>query len=239
MDLVHRTRIRHSLAAALVVACLGAPAAARADAIPERDEAVTVDQYLMGRVSASPSARGVIHLWTNTGYSMRAAVYPVLDRKTSDNGAEWVKVLVQRRPKNAEVWIPARATHRVWVSWRIQVSLSSRTVRIYHSGQLARRMRVVVGAPSTPTPTGNFYVVDHLRLYNNWAHGVWALATSAYSLKLKHFDGGDGVVAMHGRGLLPEPVGTAASHGCIRFNNGDIAWMASRIPNGTRIEITR
>ena len=98
---------------------------------------------------------------------------------------------------------------------------------------------MVVGAPGTPTPRGHYFIVDHMRLYNNWAHGVHALATSAYSAKLKHFDGGDGVIALHGRGFLTAPVGTAASHGCIRFNDRDISWLAKRIQNGTRIDIQR
>jgi len=49
----------------------------------------------------------------------------------------------------------------------------------------------------------------------------------------------DGIVALHGRGYLTAPVGTAASHGCVRFNDRDIAWMAKHVPNGTRVDIQR
>src|SRR5947207_1738895 len=86
-------------------------------------------------------------------------------------------------------------------------------------------------AGATPTPTGQWYVVDRLRLRTSWAYGKWALATSAFSRILKHFEGGQGEVAMHARGSLTAPVGTAASHGCVRFRDGDIAWMAAHVPN--------
>ena len=52
-------------------------------------------------------------------------------------------------------------------------------------------------------------------------------------------DGGNGVVALHGRGSLTARVGTAASHCCIRLNDRDVAWLAKHVPNGTRIDIQR
>jgi lipoprotein-anchoring transpeptidase ErfK/SrfK len=225
---------------AALVAVVGVPALAQArDKIPERDEGVMIQRYLLGRVSPKIGARGSVHLWTNTGYSYRRAVYPVIQRKTLKDGSEWVKVRVQRRPRGVDTWIPAWATKRVWLRYRIVVDISSRVARIYKNGKLAKRFRVVVGAPGTPTPRGHFYVVDHIKLYNNWAHGVWALATSAYSSKLKHFDGGDGVIALHGRGYLTAPVGTAQSHGCVRFNDRDVRWLRIHIRNGTRIDVQR
>ncbi len=238
MDLVLHSRTRRWALAALLVVLVVVPAA-QALTLPKRDEAVMINRYLMGRVKPSQDARGSVHLWTNTGYSNRRAVYPVLAHKVLKDGSEWLKVRVVRRPRDVDTWIPAWATHHVWISWHIVIDLSSRTARIYKSGKLKRHFRVVVGAPGTETPRGHYYVVDRMRLHNSWANGVWALATSAYSAKLKHFDGGDGVVALHGRGYLTAPVGTAASHGCVRFRDGDIAWMAARIPNGTRVDIQR
>src|SRR5437764_9862088 len=231
---------RFLLACALAAVLVGVPVAvAEAVKLPQRDEAVMIKRYLLGRVVPKIGARGSVHLWTNTGYSNRRAVYPVVARKTLEDGSQWLKVRVVRRPRDVDTWVPAWATRQIWIDWHIVIDLSSRKARIYRNGRLYHHYRVVVGAPGTPTPTGHFYIVDHMKLYNNWAHGVWALATSAYSAKLKHFDGGDGVVALHGRGYLTARVGTAASHGCVRFNDRDIAWMAKHIPNGTRIDIQR
>jgi lipoprotein-anchoring transpeptidase ErfK/SrfK len=46
-------------------------------------------------------------------------------------------------------------------------------------------------------------------------------------------------VAIHGRGgaLLADPLGSARSHGCIRLDNGAIAWLAARATEGTPVAI--
>jgi hypothetical protein len=42
-------------------------------------------------------------------------------------------------------------------------------------------------------------------------------------------------VAIHGRSgpLLADPLGTAASHGCIRMDNAAVSWLAMRAVEGT------
>jgi lipoprotein-anchoring transpeptidase ErfK/SrfK len=214
-------------------------AAAYAASVPERFEGVTVSRYLMGRVKPTIAARGAAYLWTNTGFSNRRAVYPVIRRQVLADGSEWVQVAALRRRTQVKVWVPAWATRRVWIPYLIKVDISSRLATVYRSGKVAHRFRVVVGTPSTPTPTGRWYVVDRLRLHESWAYGKWALATSAFSTVLKRFDGGLGQVALHARGSLAAPVGSAASHGCVRFRDGDIAWIASHVPNGTGVWIQR
>jgi lipoprotein-anchoring transpeptidase ErfK/SrfK len=240
MESVLPPRTKQAFVCALAFAALAIPAAsAHAAPVPDRDEGVTVTRYLMGRVKPTLRARGAAHLWTNTGFSNRRAVYPVLRHQTMDDGSEWVQVRALRNRTQVKVWIPRWATRRVWIRYRIKIDISSRLTTVYRDGKVARRFRVVVGAPSTPTRLGNWYVVDRMHLYNAWSQGRWALATSAFSSVLKRFDGGQGQIALHARGTLGAPVGTAASHGCVRFNNGDIAWMARHIPNGTTIQIQR
>jgi lipoprotein-anchoring transpeptidase ErfK/SrfK len=232
-------RIRLFFFTALAAAALAAPAVAEAANPPKRFEGVTVKRYLMGRIKPTMRARGTAHLWTNTGFSNRRAIYPVVRHQVLDDGTEWLQVDALRSRTQVKVWIPKWATRTVWLAYQIKVDLSSRLATIYKNGKVARRFRVVVGAPSTPTPTGRWYVVDRMRLRTSRAYGKWALATSAFSRVLKRFDGGQGQVALHARGSLASPVGTAASHGCVRFNDGAIAWMASRIPNGTQILIQK
>jgi lipoprotein-anchoring transpeptidase ErfK/SrfK len=233
------SRIRLLVLTALAAAALAAPAVADAANPPKRFEGVTVKRYLMGRVKPTIRARGTAHLWTNTGFSARRAVYPVVRHQVLDDGTEWLQVDALRNRTQVKVWIPKWATRRVWIAYQVKIDISSRLATVYRNGKVARRFRVVVGAPSTPTPTGRWYVVDRMRLRTSWAYGKWALATSAFSRVLKRFDGGQGQVALHARGALTAPVGTAASHGCVRFKDGDVAWMAAHIPNGTQILIQK
>jgi lipoprotein-anchoring transpeptidase ErfK/SrfK len=190
------------------------------------------------RARPSSNARVVGMLRTRTRFTLRRAVAPVIEQGTGRGGSKWLRVALDRRPSGASGWIPRWATRVRRLHWRIAVDLSSRRAKVYRDGRLVHRYRVVVGAPASPTPAGHFFVVDRMRLHNSWARGGWALATSAYSEVLRHFDGGDGQVALHAKGALSAPLGTAASHGCVRFSDRAIAWMAKRIPVGTPIDIT-
>ena len=93
------------------------------------------------------------------------------------------------------------------------------------------RWKVVVGKPSTPTPTGLFAIQASYRTPAASFEGRWILSLTAHSDVLSSFDGGDGQVALHGRGgaSLVDPLGTAASHGCVRFDNRAIGTIVRRI----------
>jgi lipoprotein-anchoring transpeptidase ErfK/SrfK len=119
------------------------------------------------------------------------------------------------------------------------VSRARRHARLLEGGRLVEVIPVVVGAPSTPTPRGQFFVAEHVRLTAGSSLGRWALATSAHSNVLQEFDGGPGQIALHGRRgpLAVAPLGSAASHGCVRFDNAVIDRLARLLPNGTPVEI--
>lgn len=69
--------------------------------------------------------------------------------------------------------------------------------------------------------------------------GSWAIHLNGFSTTIGHFDGGDGELALHGRGgaSLLDPLGSARSHGCIRVDNGAIGFIASHAPLGTPVII--
>ena len=98
---------------------------------------------------------------------------------------------------------------------------------------------MIVGKPSTPTPLGRFFVTEKLHIAPGVPEGPWALATSAYSDVLQEFAGGPGQIALHGTVGLDAPLGTFSSHGCIRFANAAITWLAHHIDAGTPIVVER
>jgi len=96
---------------------------------------------------------------------------------------------------------------------------------------------VAPGEPSSPTPTGSFYISEVLKLSDpSTAYGPFALGTSAFSNTYTSFDGGPGQVAIHGTNQ-PWLIGGYASHGCIRLTNSDIAALAQQVPAGTPLDI--
>jgi lipoprotein-anchoring transpeptidase ErfK/SrfK len=166
-------------------------------------------------------------------------VLPFLGEAVSSSGRRWLHVRLPGRPNGHHGWIPASETRRTATEWHVALKLSSRLVTVYRDGRAERRFRAVVGNPSTPTPQGRFFVEEALALSPQAAGGPFALATSARSNVLQEFAGGPGQVALHGTNHLSDPLGSAASHGCIRLSTGAITWLARRIGSGVPLSITQ
>jgi L,D-transpeptidase catalytic domain len=164
---------------------------------------------------------------------------PVLAHAVDEHGDEWLRVRLPGRPVGRAGWIAAGNAHVVHSAWWVVVDRSARQVRVYRNGRLRDRFPVVIGAAATPTPKGHYFVVEHVPQQVGSMLGPWALATSAFSHVLQEFDGGPGQIALHGRAgpLAADPLGTAASHGCIRFDNDVIRRLAGLLPNGTPIDV--
>jgi hypothetical protein len=155
----------------------------------------------------------------------------VLGSARGRDGACLLEVRLDRRPNTAHGWVAASRVRLVPTRWRIEVVRAARRATLRHAGHAVARWHVVVGKPSTPTPAGLFALQASYRTPPASFEGSWILALTAHSDVLSTFDGGDGQVALHGRGgpSLQDPLGTAASHGCIRFDNHAISSIVRRI----------
>ncbi len=101
-------------------------------------------------------------------------------------------------------------------------------------GRILFRAPVAVGAPAAPTPLGRNFFVQWRYAPTDPFYGPFALETSAYS-RLSDWPGG-GVVGIHGTSL-PELIGLAVSHGCIRMRNEDVVRMRGLAPVGTPLDV--
>jgi lipoprotein-anchoring transpeptidase ErfK/SrfK len=246
------------LAVALTLAaaaCTGAPAAhpgpspqAFRPAVPEsavRTPApffpVTVARLMVPTQAVSrPGGTQVVgQLWTSVRVDGGPTELLVLSQRRFD-GADWLRVRLPDRPNTATGWIDANVTTLRTTPWRIVVSTERRTVSVFRLGQEVRRFRAVVGAPGTPTPHGLFAVLERIHTGSPGGfYGSWILSLTAHSTVYEHFEGGDGRVAIHGRGgaSLLDPLGSARSHGCVRMDNDAIAWLAKVAGPGTPVQI--
>lgn len=164
---------------------------------------------------------------------------PVLSRSLGAGGVLWLDVMLPGRPDGSTGWIAQQATRPLVTAWSIVVDLAERKVKVYREGLRLKTFQAVVGKPSTPTPTGRFFVEETVVMQAGAAGGPFALALSARSNVLREFDGGPGQIAIHGRDNLGGTLGTAASHGCIRLATSSIDWLAVRIGPGTPVTIDR
>lgn len=182
------------------------------------------------------TAQSVRYLHELTPFNGGRMTIPILERKLVD-GAEWIRVMLPGRPNNKTGWIPAKAARIIRTSWRIRVDVTRRALAVFKDGKQVGRFGVVVGTRSTPTPRGRFFVVEKVILGTSWSPNGRALALSAYSEVLRHYDGGEGQVAIHARGSLSGALGSASSHGCVRVDDHVALWLARRVPDGTYVEI--
>ena len=186
------------------------------------------------RATPHAGARAVGTIPATAPITRAPSVLPLLG--TAPGG--WLRVALPGRPNGHSGWIRASATRPGQTVWRLSVDLSLRRLTVFRLGRAVRSFRAVVGKPSTPTPTGSFFVEEAVHLGPAAVGGPYALALSARSNVLQEFDGGPGQIAIHGRDNVGGTPGTAASHGCIRLDDAAIEWLVGRVGAGTTVAIT-
>lgn len=160
----------------------------------------------------------------------------VLDARTAD-GVEYVKVLLKRMPAGSAGWIPAQTVALSRTRRTVVVDLSARTIVVRDRGKAILRERVVIGARSTPTPTGQFAVDAPVEQPRGSELGPRVVALAAYSRALARYQGGVPQVAFHASERLGAPLGAAASHGCIRMRQATVLRLARLLARGTPVRI--
>ena len=153
----------------------------------------------------------------------------------------WLGVTSPELPNGAIGWID-RNSDAVAIErtrWSIDADVSDRTVTLRRAGKPVRRLSVAVGRPGSPTPTGRFAVTDKLSggSYGPY-YGCCILALSATQPNTPPGWTGGNRMAIHGTSD-PGTIGTAASAGCLRAADEDLAFLISRVPVGTPVVIRR
>jgi lipoprotein-anchoring transpeptidase ErfK/SrfK len=154
---------------------------------------------------------------------------------------EWLRVLLPNRPNGRSAWIKAQRVRLVRTKYRVEIDLSARRVTLRRAGRVARRFRAVVGASATPTPRGTFALYERARQPDPRGFlGPYALHLTAHSRVLDDYGGGPGRIAIHGRGgsSLRDPLGSAASHGCVRVDNAAIRFLARVLAPGVPVVVS-
>jgi lipoprotein-anchoring transpeptidase ErfK/SrfK len=122
------------------------------------------------------------------------------------------------------------------VPTRIVVDVSQRRLTLYRNAKPVLSATVAVGSPSTPTPTGRFYVNQRLVPADTGGpYGPGAIGISAFSNVLTGWAQG-GPVAIHGTNE-PWSIGHAVSNGCIRLPNATLLKVFRETLAGTPVII--
>ena len=187
------------------------------------------------RKSPNPHAR-VIKVMHQFRPDYRPQVFFAVRATTGSDGEPWYKISIPMRPNGTYGWIPAKTVSLKPTHSQIVINLRSRTIDIYRFNKHKWHGKVAIGAPGRETPAGHYFVASRFVPYHDTFLGVFAEETSAYS-KLTEWPGG-GVVGIHGTSL-PQLLGQAVSHGCVRVANTTARHLKSLAPLGTPILIKK
>jgi lipoprotein-anchoring transpeptidase ErfK/SrfK len=189
---------------------------------------------VVARKTANPNSKAVKVL-----HDFRPDFRPqevlAVQKQVGSDGNVWYKLDLPMRPNGTYGWVPASSVSLAPTTSKIVIHINARTIDVYRGSKHAWHAIVAVGAPGRETPKGYFYVAARFVPYHDSFLGVFALETSAYS-KLTEWPGG-GVVGIHGTSL-PQLLGQAVSHGCVRVSNTTAAALKRLAPLGTPILIT-
>lgn len=231
-------RFPSALSALVVVAALVAttscghhprPAAPAAGPAPNVTVVATARGSTLPVFTHPGDARAASQLSGRTSYGSPRAV-DVLGQRGG-----WLLVLLPERPVGARGWVRAADVRLTRTTYRVEVSLSRRSLSVYDGSRVLLSVTAAVGAPGTPTPAGRFFVTDVVHVGSDQpAYGPYALGLSGFSPTLTHFENGDGQVALHGTDQ-PQLLGQRVSHGCVRLANATVTVLARTLPLGTPV----
>jgi hypothetical protein len=250
----------------LLAACAVAPAqadpplvpeiAARADPAPpqpspsivvEPVEAATLAGYEASTLEMTVVARvrEATEVFSAPGAATPMLVIPattvlgtetVMDvARATDDG--WLEVMLPIRPNGSTGWVRRGDVTLFAVDGKLVVDLSERRITYIVDDEEIFSSEIAVGRSSSPTPTGLFYVTDRVTILES--SGPWgphALGLSARSDTITEYNGGDGIIGIHGTNN-PSSIGHAASLGCVRLSNDMIATLFPLVRVGTPVEI--
>ena len=153
----------------------------------------------------------------------------------------WVPV-VYRHAEHGRLLVPIGKRGRVvradlsafrlqWRKVSVVVDLSTDRMVVRDGRRKLGSFPVGKGSPSTPTPTGRFFVTDRLRFGQGSPYAPFAVGLSAHVAQLPaSWMGGDQVAIHFGA------VG-AVSHGCIHAGLDAIRLLERRVPLGSLVVI--
>jgi hypothetical protein len=188
-------------------------------------------------VRSAPTARARtidrVHLWTEDSLPedylvLAQEVYP---RST------WFKIRLPGRPNGRTGWVPEQALGTLRVTHKhVVVDERRQRLTLYVWGRKLFSAPVGIGKPSTPTPTGDYWVREKFVVYPaDPFYGPYAFGTSDYSTLSEWKHGG--IVGIHGTNE-PSLIPGAPSHGCIRMKDSDVSRLWPLLAIGTPVTIT-
>jgi lipoprotein-anchoring transpeptidase ErfK/SrfK len=182
-------------------------------------------------VYANPTGGPVVNHIAGSNIEGQREAFLVTDNSVPG----WYQVELPVKPNGTTGWIQASSVSTRTSTYFIKVHQSQFKLDLFNNGTLQQSFTVAVGAPSTPTPNGKFFVWAS-QDWNSAPYAVGIFALSGFSPVLDNWPGG-GRTGIHGW-QDTSILGSRASHGCVRMGPADFARLLHTVPLGTPVEIS-
>ena len=207
---------------------------------PEQPPFTVVAQAVVDRVVARAEpdeSASVVADLTNPTAVGGPLVFRAVHGST-DGNSEWIEIHLPVQPNGTTGWIRRADVSLSNNPYRIEVDRSDFALRVYRQNVLWLETTVAIGTGGTPTPVGDFYLMELLAPTDpDGAYGPFAFGLSGFSEVLDSFGGADtAIIGLHGTND-PASLGTNVSHGCVRIENTIIERLAANVPLGTPVLI--
>jgi len=119
---------------------------------------------------------------------------------------------------------------------RLIVSIPDRKIVLLEDGQVVKIYPIAVGKKSTPSPNGNFHIASRVVKPTWYQAGKVVGPGPANPVGTRWIGLGYKGYGIHGTNM-PNSIGKAASHGCIRMRNHDVEELFELVQIGDPVEL--
>jgi lipoprotein-anchoring transpeptidase ErfK/SrfK len=119
---------------------------------------------------------------------------------------------------------------------RLIVNIPDRKIVLMEGGQVIKAYPVAVGKRSTPSPNGSFHIASRVVKPTWYQPGKMVGPGPANPLGTRWMGLGFKGYGIHGTNM-PNSIGQAASHGCIRMRNHDVEELFELVQVGDPVEL--
>ena len=119
---------------------------------------------------------------------------------------------------------------------RLIVSIADRKIVLIEDGQVVKTYPIAVGKKSTPSPSGSFHIASRVVKPTWYQPGKMVGPGPANPLGTRWMGLGFKGYGIHGTNM-PNSIGKAASHGCIRMRNHDVEALFELVQVGDPVDL--
>lgn len=142
-------------------------------------------------------------------------------------------ILVLMNPLVAQT---AKPSDGVRAPWTVLVSIPDRKLVVLVNGIAVAGFPIAVGADDSPSPTGEFTIVNRVSNPAYYHEGAVIPAGKGNPVGTRWVGLSQKGYGIHGTNA-PKSIGRAASHGCIRLRNRDIEELFGMLRVGDVVQI--